>query len=294
MDEEIKEVGEMASIEDEEEITIEEDYTALEGDTIIIDDDSNIQTDTEYEQAVEQKELADEAREALSATLLSVLEKGEINDDDIAEITAQQEIYTENVTALKTIGITTGGKVSSTDIVTTGMNYDEIMKALSEKGNVFYTNEDGDVLINLDDITITAEHINLNGYVSNDDANWSIDNEGNIKAENLKIEGEVGTDVLSVNYIDNACYPATLAGSVDLYVNTDTGNDDYTIDDILQSYDEAEEQGNDSLKKKFKTIQGAIDAIPKFLNNKTVHITMETNSTEDVFMRGIISGAVRI
>ena len=36
MDEEIKEVGEMATIEDEEDIAIEEDYTALEGETIII------------------------------------------------------------------------------------------------------------------------------------------------------------------------------------------------------------------------------------------------------------------
>ncbi len=294
MDEEIKEVGEMAVIEDEEEITIEEDYTTLEAETIIIDDDSDIQTDAEYEQAVEQKELADEAREALSAVLLSVLEKGEINDDDIAEIAAQQEIYTENVTALKTIGITTEGGKSSTDIVTTDMNYDEIMKALSEKGNFFYTNEDGDVLINLDDITLTADHINLNGYISNDDANWSIDNEGNIKAENLKIEGDVGADTLSVNYIDNPCYPATLAGSVHLYVNADTGNDDYAIDDILQSYDEAEEQGNDSLKKKFKTLQGALDASPAFLNNKNLRITLETDTTEDIYIRGFTSGAVRI
>ena len=296
MDEEIKDVGEMATIEDEEEISIEEDYTALEAETIIIDDDSNIQTDAEYEQAVEQKELADEAREALSAVLLSVLEKGEINDDDIAEIAAQQEIYTENVTALKILGIGTGtgSEKNSTDIVTTDMNYDEIMKVLSEKGNFFYTNEDGDVLINLDDITITAEHINLNGYVSNDDANWSIDNEGNIKAENLKVEGEIGTDILSVNYIDNPCYPATLAGSVHLYVNANTGNDNYTLDDILQSYDEAEEQGNDLLKKKFKTLQGALDASPAFLNNKNLRITLETDTTEDVYVRGFTSGAVRI
>ena len=294
MDEEIKEVGEMAIIEDEEEISIEEDYTALEAETIIVDDDSNIQTDAGYEQAVERKELADEAREALSAVLLSVLEKGEINDDDIAEIAAQQEIYTENVTALKTLEIETEDKKSSTDIVTTSMNYDEIMKVLSEKGNFFYTNEDGDVLINLDDITLTAEHINLNGYVSNDDANWSIDNEGNIKAENLKIEGNVGADTLSVNYIDNPCYPATLAGSIHLYVNTNTGNDDYTLDDILQSYDEAEEQGDNSLKKKFKTLRGALDASPAFLNNKTLRITLETNTTEDVYVRGFTSGAVRI
>ena len=153
MDEEIKEVGEMATIEDEEEITIEEDYTALEAETIIIDDDSNIQTDAEYEQAVVQKELADEAREALSAVLLSVLEKGEINDDDIAEIAVQQEIYTENVTALKILGLetedekSTAGK-STTNIVTSNIDYDELIKIIAEKADWLYTNENGDVLVN--------------------------------------------------------------------------------------------------------------------------------------------------
>ena len=52
MDEEIKGVGEMATSEDEEDIAIEEDYTALEAETIIIDDDSNSQTDAEYNQSV--------------------------------------------------------------------------------------------------------------------------------------------------------------------------------------------------------------------------------------------------
>ena len=148
MDEEIKEVGEMATIEDEEEISIEEDYTALEAETIIIDDDSNIQADAEYEQAVEQKELADEAREALSAVLLSVLEKGEINDDDIAEIAAQQEIYTENVTALKILGITNEDEKNTTNIVTSNIDYDELIKIIAEKADWLYTNESGDVLVN--------------------------------------------------------------------------------------------------------------------------------------------------
>ena len=167
-----------------------------------------------------------------------------------------------------------------------------LVKSGTSSSNMELTDE----LFNLvsNNITLTADRINLNGYVSNDDANWSIDNEGNMKAENLKIEGETGTDILSVNYIDNPRYPATLAGSVDLYINSSSGDDNYTIDDILQSYDEAEEQGNDSLKKKFKTIQGAINAMPKFLNNKTVHITMETNSTEDVYIRGVTSGAIRL
>ena len=153
MDEEIKEVGEMATIEGEEDIAINEDYTTLEAETIIIDDDSNIQTDAEYEQAVEQKELADGAREALSAVLLSVLEKGEINDDDIAEIAAQQEIYTENVTALKILGLTTedekstAGK-STTNVVTSNIDYNELMKVLSEKADWLYIDEDGQVMLN--------------------------------------------------------------------------------------------------------------------------------------------------
>lgn len=153
MDEEIKEVGEMATIEDEEDIVIEEDYTALEAETVIIDDDSNIQTEAEYEQAVGQKELADEAREALSAVLLSVLEKGEINDDDIAEIAAQQEIYTENVTALKILGLTTedeksiAGK-STTNVITSNIDYNELMKVLSEKADWLYIDEEGQVMLN--------------------------------------------------------------------------------------------------------------------------------------------------
>ena len=174
MDEEIKEVGEMATIEGEEDIAIEEDYTTLEAETIIVDDDSNIQTDAEYEQAVEQKELADEARKALSAVLLSVLEKGEINDDDIAEIAAQQEIYTENVTALKILGIETGGEGSATgkstawknttDVVTTNIDYDEIMKTISEHDDLFYTDEEGNLLINgmsIPTLTMVINKLNL-------------------------------------------------------------------------------------------------------------------------------------
>ena len=174
MDEEIKEVGEMATIEGEEDIAIEEDYTTLEAETIIVDDDSDIQTDAEYEKAIEQKELADEAREALSAVLLSVLEKGEINDDDIAEIAAQQEIYTENVTALKILGIETEGEGSTTgrstigrsssDIVTTAIDYDEIMKAISEHDDLFYTDEEGNLLINgmsIPTLTMVMNKLNL-------------------------------------------------------------------------------------------------------------------------------------
>ena len=656
MDEEIKEVGEMATIEDEEDIAIEEDYTTLEAETIIIDDDSNIQTDAEYEQAVEQKELADEAREALSAVLLSVLEKGEINDDDIAEIAAQQEIYTENVTALKILGIETEDEKSTTNVITSNIDYNELIKVLSEKADWLYTDEDGQVMLNgevvpklkvaeleaekikadvgefknltaenfeavnakidnldvgdltavnaditnlkalvaeiqtliggnltmdniqslvltadkvtianaliknamidsisankintgtintnnvniqsadgsmiingttqqfkdssgkvriqigkdatgnftfalfsqdgvgvlidesgiksgavpdglivndmvadnanisggkldidsvitsindgtevikgtriqLDEqgqslqvafnqlktkvetienitvdgdlssvieqvntnttnisiaqgqisslisnttitkqdgtvvqlkdefnsvkdtvnshtqtinshestlttvsakqskleqdlsgfkttvsntyatkattnsmlsqiqqnadsistkvnvngvissinqssetISINANKINLNGYVSNDDANWSIDNEGNIRAENLNVEGDLSADSITCNTLNSPKYPGTLDGDIELFVNSSSGNDDAELDDNAV----------------YKTIQGAIDALPKFLNGKNAHITMQTNSTEDVYLKGFVGGTVRI
>ena len=199
MDEEIKEVGEMATIEDEDEITINEDYTTLEGDTIIIDDDSNIQTGSEYEKAIEQKELADEAREALSAVLLSVLEKGEINDDDIAEITAQQEIYTENVTALKILGIETEDEKNTTNVITSNIDYDELMKVLSEKADWLYIDEDGQVMLNgevvpkLKVVELEAEKIKA------DVGEFKDLTTENFTAVNAKIDNLKVTDLTAVN-----------------------------------------------------------------------------------------------
>ena len=127
-------------------------------------------------------------------------------------------------------------------------------------------------------ITLTAEHINLNGYVSNDEANWSIDIDGNMETKNMNVEGALSADTISCNNLNSPKYPGTLDGNLEIYVNSSTGNDD--------------NEANDDVR--YKTLQGAIDAIPKFLNGKTVYITMETDSTEDVYLRGIVSGAVRI
>ena len=127
-------------------------------------------------------------------------------------------------------------------------------------------------------ITLTADHINLNGYVSNDNANWSIDNEGNMKAENLNVEGDLSADSITCNTLNSAKYPGTLDGDIELFVNSSSGNDDAELDDNAV----------------YKTIQGAIDALPKFLNGKNAHITMQTNSTENVYLKGFVGGTVRI
>ena len=127
-------------------------------------------------------------------------------------------------------------------------------------------------------ITLTAEHINLNGYVSNDNANWSIDVDGNMETKNMNVEGNLSADTISCNNLNSPKYPATLDGNLEIYVNSSTGNDD--------------NEPNDDVR--YKTLQGAINAIPKFLNGKTVYITMETDSTEDVYLRGFVGGAIRI
>ena len=127
-------------------------------------------------------------------------------------------------------------------------------------------------------ISINANKINLNGYVSNDDANWSIDNEGNIRAENLNVEGDLSADSITCNTLNSPKYPGTLDGDIELFVNSSSGNDDAELDDGAV----------------YKTVQGALDALPKLLNGKTAHITMQTNSTEDVYLKGFVGGVVRI
>ena len=143
-------------------------------------------------------------------------------------------------------------------------------------------------------ITLTADRINLNGYISNDDSNWSIDQEGNLNVNNINIEGDISCDSINFKDINNPKILQCLNESIELLVNTDTGSDDWSIDEILESYDDAEEKNDNSLKKRYKSIQGAVDAIPKFLNNKTVYITMETDSAETVYVRGLVGGALRI
>ena len=99
-----------------------------------------------------------------------------------------------------------------------------------------------------------------------------------VTGDSFNVEGQLTANRIVCQDIDNAKYPATLDGNVELYVNSSSGNDDNEPDDDVR----------------YKTLQGAIDAIPKFLNGKTVYITMETNSTEDVYIRGIVGGAIRI
>ena len=126
-------------------------------------------------------------------------------------------------------------------------------------------------------IKLTADRIDLNGYVSNEDSNWGIDLNGNIFSKNMNVEGELSTDTVSCNKISNPKYPQALSSSINVYINS-LGSDDIELDNNAT----------------FQTLKGALDSIPLFLNGKTVNITLENNITENITIRGFHSGTMNI
>ena len=155
MDEEIK-TGEMTG-EIDESITVEEDFTLLEGQAVTISDDSDNKTDEEevYEEALDIKESLDDIRQQIKDKLLDILEKGRITDADGCEIELLNDQYTEKYNELKDIANTvipggggTSSDNSSTEKVEVNIDYDEILKAISEKADWLYIDEDGQVMLN--------------------------------------------------------------------------------------------------------------------------------------------------
>lgn len=108
--------------------------------------------------------------------------------------------------------------------------------------------------------------------------NFSIDENGQITAASLAVEGDVSTNTIICKEISNKAYPRTLTGGVTLYVDGNSGSDD-----------------NDCVNgASFKTLQGAIDSLPRFLNGKIVRIYLLTNPTENVIMKYFTGGRIFI
>ena len=127
-------------------------------------------------------------------------------------------------------------------------------------------------------IRITADNIDLNGYVSNRkikdengnevivEGNWHIDDSGNAEFNNLSVDGDLSCDTIVVNEITNPKYPQVLTGNLDLYVDAVNGKDDSELKD----------------EAVFKTINAIFDKLPKDLNGHLVTITLRTDITENI------------
>lgn len=150
-----------------------------------------------------------------------------------------------------------------------------LVKSGTSESNMELTDKAFDLISK--NIKLTADRIDLNGYISNENANWGIDLDGNIFSKNMNVEGELSTDTISCNKISNPKYPEALSSSVNIYINS-SGNDDVELDN----------------NAKFQTLKGALKSIPLFLNGKTVNITLENNITENITIKGFHSGTINI
>ena len=126
-------------------------------------------------------------------------------------------------------------------------------------------------------VAINANKINLNGYVSNDNANWSIDNDGNISAENLNIDGKLSVDTITVNNIDSPKYPGVVTENIKLFIGT-SGDDNSELESWTT----------------FATFDALLDKIPKNLNGHEIHIEMSTDITENVEFKGFHGGRIKV
>lgn len=149
------------------------------------------------------------------------------------------------------------------------------------------------------DIKLTADKIALEGYTTIN-GNFSIDTEGNMSAKNgnfegtikaesgeissnmivdeLNVEGDISADTLTVREINCTNLVSNLQKDLDLYVNADTGSDSSNLETGAV----------------FETLQGCIDAIPRFLNGNTINIILQTDVSEKVRLRGFNSGSIYI
>ena len=127
-------------------------------------------------------------------------------------------------------------------------------------------------------IRITAENIDLNGYISNRkikdengnevivEGNWHIDDSGNAEFNDLAVNEDLSCDTIIVNEITSPKYPQSLTGNLDLYVDATNGKDDSELKD----------------EATFKTINAIFDKLPKNLNGYLVNIILKTDITENV------------
>jgi hypothetical protein len=129
-----------------------------------------------------------------------------------------------------------------------------------------------------------AFRIDQNGNISgasltsSQGGNFSIDENGQITAASLAVEGNVSTNTIICKEISNKAYPRTLTSGLSLYVDGNSGSDD-----------------NDCVNgARFKTLQGAVDSLPKFLNGKVVKIYLLTNPTENVTIKYFTGGRIFI
>ena len=147
---------------------------------------------------------------------------------------------------------------------------------------------DGDMLVNgaIDGKTITGATI-IGSTFRNQSNTFSVDSEGNIVGaqiqgsevigDSFSVEGELTADTITANKINSAQYPSTLEDDIQISI-TSSGSDDNELYDGVS----------------FATVTGALDALPKFLNGKTVNIWLQQSVYENIDFQYFTSGVINL
>ena len=160
---------------------------------------------------------------------------------------------------------------------------DEMLAVITKQVKV-----DGDMLVNgaIDGKTITGATI-IGSTFRNQSNTFSVDSEGNIVGaqiqgsevvgDSFSVEGELTADTITANKINSAQYPSTLDDDIQISISS-SGSDDNDLYDAVT----------------FKTIARALDALPKFLNGKTVNIWIRENIYENIDFQFFTSGVINL
>lgn len=160
---------------------------------------------------------------------------------------------------------------------------DEMLAVITKQVKV-----DGDMLVNgaIDGKTITGATI-IGSTFRNQSNTFSVDSEGNIVGaqiqgsevigDSFSVEGELTADTITANKINSAQYPSTLDDDIQIEISS-------SGDDNSELYDGAI----------FATVAGILDALPKFLNGKTVNIWIREDIYENIDFQFFTSGVINL
>jgi hypothetical protein len=146
----------------------------------------------------------------------------------------------------------------------------------------------GDMIVDgaIDGKTITGATI-IGSTFRNQSNTFSVDSEGNIVGaqiqgsevigDSFSVEGELTADTITANKINSAQYPSTLDDDIQISISS-SGSDDNELYDAVT----------------FQTVARALDALPKFLNGKTVNIWIQEDIYEDIDFQFFTSGVINL
>lgn len=106
--------------------------------------------------------------------------------------------------------------------------------------------------------------------------NFSIDENGDMTAKGLVIEDTISSNTIICKEILNKAYPKTLINNVNIYVNSRDGSDDNSC------YNGAV----------FRTLQAAINSLPRFLNGRVVYIHLQEDVIGNANFSYFVSGDI--